>query len=154
MKIKITHILALLAIAIAALYIFRKKSSGNVAAPASSGSDTSAIPGRIQLINQMDGYIDKLYVENDTLNTSVSTWNDNVKEYKETAKEWARGMYDWCYDNENGWSFADQQAKADKNGYPLALQMVQSIAWQLYNKGDYNNIAYKHLENHIYRLAQ
>lgn len=153
MKIKMTSILAFLAIAIAAFYFFRKKSSGNVAAPASLGSDTSAIPGRIQLINQMDGYIDKLYVENDNLNRG-SDWNKNVEEYKETAKEWARGMYDWCYDNENGWSFADQQAQADKNGYPLALQMVQSIAWQLYNNGTYSDIAYKHLENQIYRLAQ
>lgn len=143
-----------------AAYFFLKKKDGVEVPPVNTDSSrggvidaTNAPSNRKALIKEMEKHIDAIYVKNDALDLVCSGWNDNVASYKATAKEWAKAMFDWCLAG-NSWSFESQQEAADKNNYPLSLQMVQSIAWQLHGtQGLYNNLAWKFLENKIFELA-
>lgn len=114
----------------------------------------NAATNRVALIKEMEGYIDKLYKTDSALNTADSTWNKNISNTKTKAKAWAKSMFEWCRDNKNGWSFASQQEQADANGYPLSLQLVQSIAWQLHATAKlYNKAAWDVLADRIFNLV-
>ena len=124
-------------------------------APASAViTAANASSNRVALIKEMNDYINQLYKSDSELNKLDPNWNKNIGSIKSAAGSWAKSMFDWCRDNTNGWSFEDQQASANANGYPLSLQMVQSVAYQLYaSKKLYNNLVWEVLSDRIFNLV-
>lgn len=140
MKRMLPLLIGLLFVAAAAYYFLKKKDVAESSAESLS-SDLEPVPNRTNLVSQMNKYIDELYT-------------GNYSQYKETAKKWANQMYTWCLNQQNGWTFESQQEKAKQNGYSLALQMVQSIAWQLHGTLNlYPSSVWKDLESKIFDLA-
>lgn len=141
-------------LAIAAAYFLLKKKNAEVVPPVSSppdGGSANGVPDRISTIKKMEKYIDEIYQKG---KINITDWDANVATYNKKAKEWAKGMYTWCLEEQNGWSFDSQQEQADKNGYSLPLQMVQSIAWQLYGSaGLYSSAVWDEIADVIFDIA-
>lgn len=153
MKRMLPLLIGLLLAAAVAYFLLKKKDTEvvpSVSNPPDGGS-ANGLPDRISTIKKMEKYIDDIYKKG---KININGWDANVATYNKKAKEWAKGMYTWCLEEQNGWSFDSQQEQADKNGYSLPLQMVQSIAWQLYaTVGLYSRDVWDEISEIIFDIA-